>query len=77
VNKIINVYTLFKYNHKVYKFKTTDMLKESENFVIENSNLKDQLSQANSKIENLHNTFNTVSNIFYYFFLFIYLLIFY
>jgi len=74
VNKIINVYTLFKYNHKAYKFKTTDMLKESENFVIENFNLKDQLSQANSKIENLHNTF---SNIFYYFFLFIYLLIFY
>jgi len=45
VNKIINVYTLFKYNHKAYKFKTTDMLKESENFVIENFNLKDQLSE--------------------------------
>jgi hypothetical protein len=52
---------------QVYKFKTIDMLKEKENLVIENSNLKDQLSQANSKIENLHNTF---SNIFYYYFLF-------
>jgi hypothetical protein len=48
------------------------MLKEKENLVTEISSLKDQLTQANSKIENLQNTF---SNIFYYYFLFLYLLL--
>jgi uncharacterized coiled-coil DUF342 family protein len=57
---------------QVYKFKTLDMLKEKENLVTEISSLKDQLTQANSKIENLQNTF---SNIFYYYFLFLYLLL--
>ena len=48
----------------VYKLKTIKILKEKETALKENSNLLEQLRQANIKNERLQNTFSIIFNLF-------------